>query len=539
MSKEAVYSILLLVTDVSTLVLNIQLARAGETIYIRADGSIDPSNVSIERSGDTYTFIDNIFNMSIVVQKDNITLNGNGHMLQCFEFIDNGIDLYSRKNVTVNNILILGFSCGIFIHLSHHNKIINNTVVGAKNFGIWLDQSSYNYLAYNTILGTDEAVSLERSNSNTLYGNKVMNSFQGISLSMGTNNTLRNNVMAANKYNFFVGIYFREYYFHDIDTSNMIDGKPIYYWINRFNVTVPIDAGCVVIVNSSKIIVKNLILQNSACIFAYTTDSLIENITVTNGYGIDLEKSDFNLITKNKVTANLGAGIALMVSNYNIVSYNTVVNTAGCGIWLEDTNSNSVIGNDVSYSYASGFQEFVGAGILVDDSPFSKVIANNLTKNKYGIAVGACLSSNNLIIRNNLIMNYVGLILFESKNNIVYHNNFLENELQNVCTYYETRNILDNGYPSYGNYWSDYAGIDLHRGPYQNLTGSDGIGDTPYVIDSYNIDHYPLMHPWRLEDVNCDGYINVLDLIVVANALGTSPSDSDGIQMRTLRRTTR
>ncbi|NWF86804.1 hypothetical protein HXY32_03225 [Candidatus Bathyarchaeota archaeon] len=65
----------------------------------------------------------------------------------------------------------------------------------------------------------------------------------------------------------------------------------------------------------------------------------------------------------------------------------------------------------------------------------------------------------------------------------------------------------------------------MHSGPYQNLTDSDGIGDTPYIIDSYNIDHYPLMHPWRLEDVNCDGNINVLDLIVVANALGTSPSD--------------
>jgi hypothetical protein len=51
------------------------------------------------------------------------------------------------------------------------------------------------------------------------------------------------------------------------------------------------------------------------------------------------------------------------------------------------------------------------------------------------------------------------------------------------------------GYPSGGNYWSDYAGTALHRGPYQNEPNSDGIADTPYVIDTANADNYPLMNP--------------------------------------------
>jgi len=57
-------------------------------------------------------------------------------------------------------------------------------------------------------------------------------------------------------------------------------------------------------------------------------------------------------------------------------------------------------------------------------------------------------------------------------------------------------NFWDDGYPSGGNYWSDYKGTDLYSGPYQNETGSDGIGDTPYVIYGDNVDHYPLMNPW-------------------------------------------
>jgi len=57
-------------------------------------------------------------------------------------------------------------------------------------------------------------------------------------------------------------------------------------------------------------------------------------------------------------------------------------------------------------------------------------------------------------------------------------------------------NQWDNGYPSGGNYWSDYVGVDNFRGPHQNITGSDGIGDTNYSIDMDSIDHYPLMEPY-------------------------------------------
>jgi hypothetical protein len=52
-------------------------------------------------------------------------------------------------------------------------------------------------------------------------------------------------------------------------------------------------------------------------------------------------------------------------------------------------------------------------------------------------------------------------------------------------------NTWDDGYPSGGNYWSDYVGVDVEMGPNQDLPGSDGLGDTPYNIDASNTDHYP------------------------------------------------
>ena len=54
-------------------------------------------------------------------------------------------------------------------------------------------------------------------------------------------------------------------------------------------------------------------------------------------------------------------------------------------------------------------------------------------------------------------------------------------------------NTWDNGYPSGGNYWSDYTDVDQYSGPSQNITGSDGIWDHPYVIDENNKDNYPIV----------------------------------------------
>jgi hypothetical protein len=67
--------------------------------------------------------------------------------------------------------------------------------------------------------------------------------------------------------------------------------------------------------------------------------------------------------------------------------------------------------------------------------------------------------------------------------------------------------MWDDGYPSGGNYWSDYSGTDSYRGSHQNETGSDGIGDTPYAIDENNQDKYPFTksYPWGLHDIGIAG----------------------------------
>jgi parallel beta-helix repeat protein len=97
-------------------------------------------------------------------------------------------------------------------------------------------------------------------------------------------------------------------------------------------------------------------------------------------------------------------------------------------------------------------------------------------------------SSYNTLFENNIIYNSLyGIRLSGScLDNKIYHNNFDENGVHAYLYPGCPANIWDDGYPSGGNYWSDYTGTD---------TEPDGIGDIPYFIEEDNEDRYPLMTP--------------------------------------------
>lgn len=119
---------------------------------------------------------------------------------------------------------------------------------------------------------------------------------------------------------------------------------------------------------------------------------------------------------------------------------------------------------------------------------------NNVTANIWGGV--ALVNSSSCTVQGNTLKNNGGYGLFLSGtcSNLFYHNNFVNNPHQ-AWLYGENSNSWDNGYPNGGNYWNNYTGVDQKTGPNQNVTGSDGVGDTPIVIDQNNIDHYPLMTP--------------------------------------------
>ena len=144
-----------------------------------------------------------------------------------------------------------------------------------------------------------------------------------------------------------------------------------------------------------------------------------------------------------------------------------------------------VNGNNCSIRKNIIFNNFQGI-LLKESTEFTQIIDNKIWENGWnGITLNpGCVAI--FIVANTIAENfYAGIGISESSNNYIFHNNFKANRHQ---AYDDATNIWDDGYPSGGNYWSDYTGSD---------EDGDGFGDTPYEIpNGINTDQYPLMEPY-------------------------------------------
>jgi len=197
-------------------------------------------------------------------------------------------------------------------------------------------------------------------------------------------------------------------------------------------------------------------------------DNIILNSVIS--WGIILESSSNNTIRNNVVKYSVYDGIYLVGSSSNKIIENSVMSNGDEGIYLGSSNDNSLFGNSVLCN--------PGEGIWFDWSNGNTVVGNNVMNNGKR-----------------------GIFVWHSGDSTIYHNNFVNNTWGNA--YSNLINVWDDGYPSGGNYWSDYTGVDIRNGLGQDLPGSDGIGDTPYIIEVDNVDHYPLMNPYGLPAPMC------------------------------------
>lgn len=206
--------------------------------------------------------------------------------------------------------------------------------------------------------------------------------------------------------------------------------------------------------------IENLIVQNALDGFylQLCSDCTIENCTVQNTtYAVNMDDAR-NQTIKNNVFKN---------NRYGIDFYG--VGNTFIGNRFENTRYNAV--------HLFGSNNTFEGNVFVD--------------NYLGVYV-ACYSYYNTFFHNTFVNStYSNMQFWLSRSNLIYYNNFFKLGSQVTFEEFDYTNFWNNG--THGNYWSEYNGSDLYSGVYQNETGSDGIGDTPYTMTINNVDPYPLM----------------------------------------------
>jgi parallel beta-helix repeat protein len=230
----------------------------------------------------------------------------------------------------------------------------------------------------------------------------------------------------------------------------------------------------------------------------------VQGSDVFNSRGISL--SGRNNVTIRKMTIKaFDTCISIDSSSDCSISGNNLTAGTFYGIHLISSFNNSISKNHIT----DGLN-----GIFLSSSDINGIYKNNITRSSRGVELTS--SSENSIFENNIANNQEGILISNlipySSNNSILHNNFVDNDAQ--VGSFRSKDLWDNGCE--GNYWSDYNGSDLD---------GDGVGDTS--LPWLGVDNYPLMNPyWNAGDVNHDLKIDILDVVTIVAAYGTTPSNA-------------
>lgn len=219
-----------------------------------------------------------------------------------------------------------------------------------------------------------------------------------------------------------------------------------------------------------------------------------DNCTITgniiqNTYmGIFCSTQSSTTITQNTITGSIKDGIRFCAGSQNNISDNNIISNSVSGIALGGY-SNTVEGNNLQNNTR-------GLGLGASNS----VVFHNtmLSNTESGIFLSG---SKNIIVGNEIDSNKYGVYITTQgaspSANEIYQNNFVNNLYNAFGNSSYLVESWDGGSLTGGNYWSDYK----TKYPAAVEKGNSGVENTPYTVNSNNLDKYPLTAPFNIASI--------------------------------------
>ena len=414
----------------------------------------------------------------ILIENSNVFIR----IKNCTVFNSGLSDTYVHAGIrfnNVNNATLIGNNCssnyyGIYLSNSDNNTISSCT---ARIYLTYSDR----ILVSNNINST---INLYWSNNVTISGNQNC----GIRLEYSISNKITNNTSPGLRMKGSL-IHLNS---HEIDTSNLINQKPLYYYKNELNLGPAnyTNAGQVILVNCNDSLVANLNISFTSgelSLFYCNGNNITQNIAKNNNYyGIYLWACNNNSISDNVLMGNHFSGLYLDHCDYNNITEHSPKNN-DVGIYLRYSNYNIIFGNSPNENHR---------GVILSDSDYNYITGNNASVNNQGIIIFK--SHNNTISANTANGQSTGIYLSESHDNDIMGNTINSNSW-GCYLYFSNFNTISGNTMNF----NENGGADLYHSDNNVISGNTANSNGRYGIFLDSSDYNVVNGNTLIDNVEC------------------------------------
>lgn len=399
-----------------------------------------------------------------------------------------------------------------------NDVVLFRLTLSGNGHGVCLVNSTNNALRSVEVSDCDAGIWLFESPDNTLMKNTVTDCGTGIRLERSANTTMTSNILDDNTAGFRIEAE-EAHYTQDIDTTNLINGLPIYYLVGQSNVAIDetTPAACIYAIRCSNLTITDQTISNNTfgialidCtnvkvrdvttfdneqsnlrIFDCTDVDVDRGLFTNSHYGIDVESSD-QVHLRNVECSYNGAGIQMRYTNFTL--------------------NNSLIHHNTQYGgirhYASSSQK----GIIQGCTLIHNSYGSSSSINRGGAITG---SSDDLTVLDSILWdNSPGTIPYPDSSDHLVNYSCVQNEITGDGNITDDPLITSDGHLTLGS-----PCIDSATPGRRIVTGFDIDGEKRRV--GSNVD----MGADEYLDTDVDGLPDWFERELDPNGLAMNPDD--------------